>query len=146
MQKMTASSFLAKLGETQNRTTKRAEGPRHDALIRDAWARFTRDTKNEQARIRTTKLQAYFEKRLGRIAEDLRLGRRAKMLMPRTGRMMVRNRQPYTALHNLRRRINAENLDDAQVLGELESILLQEEYRYAREIGRPRILYSMETD
>lgn len=145
VKKMVASSFLDRLGDVQNGTPK-AECPRHEELIRDAWARFTRDMKNEQARVRTTKLQSYFEKRLGRIAEDHRLGRRAKVLMPRTSRMMVRNKQPYTALHNLRRRINADGLDDAQVLGEMEAILLQEEYRYTREIGKPRILYSMEAD
>ncbi len=144
VKKMVASTFLSRLGDTQNRTPE-TEGPQRDVLVRDVWARFTRDMKNEQARIRTTKLQSYFEKRLGRIAEDRRLGRRAKMLMPRTSRMMVRNKQPYTALHNLRRRINADGLDDAQIIGELEAIL-KDEYKYTREIGKPRILYSMEAD
>ncbi len=129
VQKMVASSFLAKLGETKVGIAKEAEGPQHDGFIRDAWVKFTRDMKNEQARIRTTKLQTYFEKRLNRIAEDVELGRRAKLLLPRMGRMMVRNKQPYTALHNLRKRINSDNLNDAQILGELE-VILKEEYRY----------------
>ncbi len=145
VQRMVASSFLARLGETNGGIAKGADGPQHDGFIRDAWAKFTRDMKNEQARIRTTKLQSYFEKRLSRVAEDGGLGRRAKLLLPRIGRMMVRNKQPYTALHNLRKRINSDNLNDAQILGELE-VILKEEYRYTREIGKPRILYSMGTD
>ncbi len=144
VQKMIASSFLAKLRETKNGIAKETEGPERDGLIRDAWAKFTRDMKNEQARIRTTKLQMYFEKKLKRIAEDIELGRRAKLLQPRIGCMMVRNKQPYTALHNLRKRINSDNLNDAQILGDLETIL-KEEYQYTRKIGKPRILYSMET-
>lgn len=144
VQKMVASSFLAKLGEAKGGVAKNV-GPQHDKYTRDAWAKFTRDMKNEQARVRTTKLQSYFEKRLGRIAEDKKLGRRAKVLLPRMSRMMVRNKQPYTALHNLRKRVNSDGLNDVQILGELE-VILKEEYRYTREIGKPRILYSMETD
>ena len=117
-------------------------GSQRDRFIRDAWAKFTRDMKNDQARTRTTKLQSYFEKRLIRIAEDVELGRRAKLLLPGIRRMMVSNKQPYTALHNLRRKIDVDGLDDVRVLGELE-VILKKKYKYTREIGRPRILYSM---
>ena len=142
VKKMVASSFLTQLGEGGGEDCKENRS-QHVQFVRDAWAKFTRDMKNEQARVRTTKLQSYFEKRLNRIAEDKKIGRRAKMLLPRMGRMMVRNKQPYTALHNLRKKINSDNLDDVQILGELETIL-GEDYRYTREIGKPRILYSME--
>lgn len=144
VQKMFASSFLARLGEAKGRAV-RDTGSQQNSRTRDAWARFTRDMKNEQARMRTTKLQSYFEKRLNRVAEDKKQGRRAMILLPRIKRMMVSNKQPYTALHNLRKRINSDGLKDEQILGELEAIL-KEEYRYTREIGKPRILYSMEMD
>ena len=144
VQKVAASQFLARLGEAKGGAVRDA-GPQQGSRTRDAWARFARDMKNEQARMRTTKLQTYFEKRLTRIAEDRKTGRRAMVLLPRVTRMMVSNKQPYTALHNLRKSINSDVLDDGQILGELEAIL-KEEYRYTREIGRPRILYSMETD
>lgn len=142
VQKMTATSFLTLLEETKNGTV-RETGPHRTGFVRDAWAKFTRDMKNEQARTRTTKLQSYFEKRLNRISEDGVLGRRAKLLMPKIKRMMISNKQPYTALHGLRKKINSKDLTDTQVLGELESIL-GKEHRYRREIGRPRILYSIE--
>lgn len=146
VQQLTATSFLAQLGGGGGgpKAAKNIKS-KHHTRVRDAWAKFTRDIKNEQARIHATKLQSYFKKRLNRIAEDKELDRRAKLLLPRTGKMMVRNRQPYIALHNLRKRINSEDLTDAQILGMLE-VILKDEHKYAREIGRPRILYSMEMD
>ena len=145
VQKMVASSFLTKLGETKDGIPKEMAGPQHDRYIRDAWAKFTRDMKNEQARIRGTKVQSYFDKKLHRMAKDAELGRRAQLLLPKIGKMMVRNKQPHTALHNLRKKINSGNLDDVQIVGELE-VILKKEYKYTREISKPRILYSMETN
>lgn len=146
VQKKVGSSFLARLGDAKGGITK-GSSPYHDGYTRDAWARFTRDMKNEETRVRTTKLQSFFKKKLRSIdtTGDETLARRAKILMPRVMNTMVSNRQPYTALHHLRKRINSDKLDVMQIVGELEAIL-RYKYKYSRDIGKPRILYSMEID
>ena len=139
--KMTASSFLKELGDGSNKSKVPVDS-QHGDMLNDAWKKFTRDVKNEQARRQTVKLQTYFERKLQTIAEDDVIGRRAMRLVPKITQMMVTNRQPYRNLNDLRRRINKESLDDAAIIEQLESIL-KRPYHYRREVGRPRILYSM---
>ena len=144
VQKMTASSFLKLLGDAKDKAVQDT-GPNYNGFVRDAWAKFTRDMKNEQAKKRITKLQSFFEKKLNAISDDEVLGRRAQLLLPRIKAMMVNNKKPHTTLHNLRKKINSDDLDSTKIIGNLESIFKDEKkYRYRREIGKPRILYSME--
>ena len=154
IKEMIASSFLDTLEKVKDGIAKDTDGPQHDMLIRNAWAKFTREMKNEQARKRSTKIQTYFEKKLNRIGlsenpneitKEDNLSRRSMLLIPRVKKMMIRNKQPYTALYRLRKKIDTGKLSNKNIIEEMESIL-KEDYKYKREIGKPRILYSMEID
>ena len=139
--KMTASSFLKEMRDNSKKSSVWLDS-QHEDMLNVAWKKFTRDVKNEQAKKRTIKLQTYFERKLRGITEDHDLGLRAKKIMPEIMRMMVTNRQPYRNLHDLRKRINKDSLDDKTILEQLESIF-KNTYHYHKDIGKPRIIYSM---
>lgn len=143
VRKIGASSFLKTMGDNAGKgMQEESVDPAYDELLGTTYKRFTRDMKNEQARKQETKLQRYFERKLARVSDHKDLGRRSKRLIPSITAMMVANRQPYRNLNDLRKRINSENMGDREILDRLESIL-KRPYSYRREIGRPRILYSM---
>ncbi|MYD58662.1 MAG: SWF/SNF helicase family protein, partial [Cenarchaeum sp. SB0678_bin_8] len=141
--KMTASLFLKYLGYDSKKNKIQIDSS-YGNMLNYAWRAFTRDVKDEQARKQTSKIQKYFERKLRDMAEDRLLGRRAKVLIPKITQMIVTNRQPYRSLSHLRKKINKDGLDDRAILEQLESIF-KKAYGYSREIGRPRILYSMRT-
>ena len=152
IKEMIASSFLDTLEKVKDRIAKDTDDPTDKLKLMPCT--LPRDEK-QQARKRSTKIQTYFEKKLNRIGlsenpsekitKEDNLSRRSMLLIPRVKKMMIRNKQPYTALYRLRKKIDTGKLSNKNIIEEMESIL-KEDYKYKREIGKPRILYSMEID
>ena len=139
--RMTASAFLKQMGSNADRAP--APMPTsHTVTLDKTWKQFSRDMRNEQARKHTVKLQAYFERKLVSLAENPDTGRRAKSLLPKIKKMIVTNRQPYRNLNELRKKIDRDGISDIDIINHLETIY-KKPYEYRKEIGRPRILYSM---
>lgn len=137
--KLHASSFLRLVGENIEKPSICDD---HHGIIRIAWKQFEREMKNESVRTQSRKLRTYFERKLIALAEDDTTSYRAKKLIPLIKKMMVSNRQPYRSLVELRKRIDKDKLDDDSILSKLEKIF-EKSYNYRKEIGKPRILYSM---
>ena len=138
---MTASAFLKKMGNNSDDTSVPLPSE-HTAILDKTWKQFSRDMKNEQARKKTVKIQTYFERKLIRLADNPDIGRRAKNIIPKIKKMIVTNRQPYRSLKELRKKIDRDKITDAEMIERLESIY-KKPYEYRKDIGRPRILYSM---
>ena len=139
--RMTASAFLKKMGNNSDDTSVPLPSE-HTAILDKTWKQFSRDMKNEQARKKTVKIQTYFERKLIRLADNPDIGRRAKNIIPKIKKMIVTNRQPYRSLKELRKKIDRDKITDAEMIERLESIY-KKPYEYRKDIGRPRILYSM---
>ena len=136
------SKFLKNMGEYKDIPLKQQDES-YNLFVAKAWEKFNRDIKNKSGDIRLLKHQDFHIKRLEKIYRNSP-DPIIKELLSFVKRSMFTKYQPYKELIELNRRIDHDRFTNSKIITELHKIYERHKnFKYKKQINKPRILYSM---